>query len=224
MKSKELMNLIKNKEGNAPFDANALYREVEDKMSELAYYKALNRFAQADELLRVGKGIYCIPSSAEGPSNEQIMEPYLRNKKGMKVGYALYNELGLVEEKPTSYSIYTNALSGYRKTIKGVSIKRVELTFDEKTKQHVALLEVLADFESIEDLDMDAFVAYCESVSKNYDEACASKVIKNISYKKRTIAFLKEVLDYYGISNSLSRYLSPLSVYRHPKMADLCAR
>ncbi len=224
MKSKELMNLIKSKEGNSPFDANTLYREVEGKMSELAYFKALNRFSQIGELQRVGKGVYCFPASEEGPSDEDIMAPYLKNKRGMKIGYALYKELGLVKDDPTSYALYTNHLTGRRKTIKGISIKKVSLSFDEKTKQHVALLEVLEEFTSIEDLDLEGFIAYCESFSKIYDQSCASRVIKNIPYKKRTLSFLKDVLDYYGVENSLSRYLSPLSIYRHPKMAELCAR
>ena len=221
MKSKELIETIKKKEGNRPFDANKLYKEVEDKLSELAYYKALNRFAKDDVLLRLGKGIYCL-SDGEAPSVEEIMAPYIEKKKGMKIGYALYNELGLTSEVDYSRELFTNSLRGSKKTVQGVHIKKVDLVFDEKTKEHVAILEVLSDFDSIEDLDIPAFVRYAESFSKDYDEATMKKVLHSITYKKSTIAFLRDVLNHYGVDNSLMSYLSPLSIYKYPRMEELC--
>ena len=46
-------------------------------------------------------------------------------------------------------------------------------------------------------------------------------VIANISYKKSTIAFLEEILEYYQITNCLSEYLSSLSDYKYPKMEEI---
>ncbi len=221
MKSKELIETIKKKEGNRPFDANKLYKEVEDKLSELAYYKALNRFAKEDVLMRVGKGVYCL-SEGKVPTPEEIMAPYIEKKKGMKVGYALYDELGLTKGEKGGKELFTNALRGNKKTVQGVKIKKVDLVFDEKTKEHVAILEVLADFSSIEDLDLPAFVRYAEGFAKDYDEATMKKVLRSISYKKSTIAFLRDVLDHYGVENSLMSYLSPLSIYKFPRMEELC--
>ena len=60
-----------------------------------------------------------------------------------------------------------------------------------------------------------------ESLSKRYSEKAFALVRKEIAYPKRTIAFLKKVLDFYHVSNSLSRYLSSLSDYRVPEMEEL---
>ena len=47
------------------------------------------------------------------------------------------------------------------------------------------------------------------------------KVISTISYKKSTIAFLQEILNFYGKENNLNMYLSNLSEYKYPKMEEL---
>jgi hypothetical protein len=47
------------------------------------------------------------------------------------------------------------------------------------------------------------------------------KVISTINYKKSTIAFLQEILNFYGKENNLNMYLSNLSEYKYPKMEEL---
>ena len=47
------------------------------------------------------------------------------------------------------------------------------------------------------------------------------KVIAVEKFKKSTIAFQREVLNYYGIRNCLDRHLSAMSKYKHPKMEEI---
>ena len=47
-------------------------------------------------------------------------------------------------------------------------------------------------------------------------------VLLSAYYKKSTIAFLREILNYYHKEKNLDMYLSALSDYNHPKMEGLC--
>ncbi len=40
---------------------------------------------------------------------------------------------------------------------------------------------------------------------------------------KSTIAFLKSILDYHNTQNSLSKYLSKMANYKHPRIEDFFA-
>ena len=65
---------------------------------------------------------------------------------------------------------------------------------------------------------------FCENCvdNSNYSEKAFDAVQKNIGYPKWTVAFLREVLDFYCIPNHLSKQLSALSDYRFPRMDELC--
>ena len=82
-------------------------------------------------------------------------------------------------------------------------------------------LEVLQNYYNIQDINYIAFVKFAEELAEKYDEKVFTNVISKITYKKSTIAFLQEILDYYGIENNLNVYLSRLSEYKHPKMKEI---
>lgn len=46
-------------------------------------------------------------------------------------------------------------------------------------------------------------------------------VLENHKFKKSTIAFLKHILDYHHIQNTLSDYLSSLSKYKIISMEEI---
>ncbi len=54
-----------------------------------------------------------------------------------------------------------------------------------------------------------------------YTEVAFEVVQRVIGYPKPTVAFLREVLNYYHVPNSLSKHLSALSNYRIPRMEEL---
>jgi hypothetical protein len=82
----------------------------------------------------------------------------------------------------------------------------------------IEVLEVLQNYQKIEDLNHMAFAGYLKNVVKNYSDKVAHQVLYNMKYKKSTIAFLRCALEYFRVENSLSRYLSSTSTYRIPEM------
>ena len=60
-----------------------------------------------------------------------------------------------------------------------------------------------------------------EKFAAAYSEKSVHEVIQNRKYKKSTIAFLKEFLDYLNVPNTLDQYLSELSTYRIPRMEEI---
>ncbi len=225
MRSTELVKLIKTSEKYQPFNASEFYKKIDLEYSELSFYKALERLVKSQSLIKVSKGVYCLPIHTDfgvvKPSNKQIIEKYISKTKGMKIGYQLYNELNLSTQISKKYLIYSNALSGFTKNIENINIKKVELSFTEEIKNQIAMMEILSNFETIQDLNLTAFRSYSEKFAKTFNEKCFEDVIKNISYKKSTIAFLREILNYFNKSNNLGRYLSSLSTYKYPKMEEI---
>lgn len=225
MRNEALLKLIETKEGHQPFNAGEFYKKTNMDSSEWSFYKSLERLVKSSLLLRVSKGVYCLPLTTEfgviRPSSDQIAAQFISGTKGMKIGYQLYNELNLTTQISKKQMLYSNAISGRTKTINDVSIIKIDLSFGEGTKTQVAFLEVLSHFGDIQDLNLPAFRSYSEDFAKSFNEGNFEKIIKKINYKKRTIAFLREILNHFGVSNNLERHLSPLSTYAHPKMEEI---
>ena len=225
MKSTELVKLIEANEKQQPFNASEFYEKIDSVCSEFSFYKALERLVKSQSLIKVSKGVYCLPIHTDfgvvKPSDKQIIGKYISENRGMKVGYQLYNELNLSTQISKKYVIYSNALSGFTKNIRNINIKKVNLSFTDEIKNQIAMLEVLSNFERIQDLNLNVFRSYSENFARNFNEKDFEEVINNIKYKKSTISFLKEILDYFNTSNDLGKYLSPLSTYKHPKTEDI---
>ena len=82
-------------------------------------------------------------------------------------------------------------------------------------------LEVLQDFYNIEDINYPAFISFVKEIAEEYDEKTFEDVIRTINYKKSTISFLQEILNYFDKENNLHKYLSDLSIYKHPTMEEI---
>jgi hypothetical protein len=95
------------------------------------------------------------------------------------------------------------------------------LEFTEEVCAAIELLEVLSNYYSIQDFNYKGFIMLCEQFSKGYNEEVTEKVLAAINYSKSTIAFLRSVLNYYNVGNSLGKYLSALSTYKYPPMEEI---
>ena len=84
----------------------------------------------------------------------------------------------------------------------------------------IEFLEILEHYREIEDLNQKAFMKYCSMAVKKFDENVVGKVYLQMGYKKRTLAFLKNILDIYQVSNTLKRYLNGTSKYQIPKWKE----
>jgi len=206
--------------------ASKVYKESMSKdISEVAYYKMLERMYKDGELAKAARGIYYKPKSSKygiiPPSQEQIIESFTKNNTGTVIGYALYNRLNLTTQVAKTVQVLSSTLDGFTKTIRNVSIKQVELEFTQDVEDMIQGLDVLQNFYEIEDINYLAFLKYCNTLAEYYREDVFEKVISKVSYKKSTIAFLREILCYYNVQNTLYKYLSALSNYKYPRMEEL---
>lgn len=200
---------------------NALYKQ----MSEAAYYKALQRMCESGELCKVAKGIYHVPKMCKYGivplSEEEIIAAYTENATGTVVGYALYNSLSLTTQIPKTTKVLSSSIDGLTKSIGNVVVYKVPLQFSEEITQTIRALEILQNFNSIQDINYSAFLKYAEDFAKNFNAKALEEILSVKSYKKSTISFMKEILRYYRIKNNLDWYLSSLSEYKHPSMEKL---
>ena len=82
-------------------------------------------------------------------------------------------------------------------------------------------LEVLQNFNEIQDINYSAFLAYTEQLAESFNAGAFEKIFSAKKYKKSTISFFREILNYYNVDNNVNEYLSSLSEYKHPKMEEL---
>lgn len=206
--------------------ASKLYREkLAEQISETAYYKVLERMCKAGELVKLAKGTYHLPKKSKyglvPPSEEEIISAFTGHETGTVIGYSLYNALNLTTQISKTIKVLSSELEGEIKSIRNVIVHQMPLVFSEKVKNMVHGLEVLQNFSTIQEINYPAFIAFAEQLASAYDSESFNKVISAKSYKKSTISFLHEILIHYGVENDLSKHLSALSDYKHPKMEEL---
>lgn len=226
MKKTKLMTTLEEIPELKIFEASQLYsKNLNNVMSEAAYYKALERLTRESYLAKISKGLYCRPKKTKYgqvlPSEQSIVNEYIKENSGVVVGYSLYNVLHLSTQIAKNINIYSNAISQRIKTVGNIQIERSSLEFNEEIRRAVEFLEVLSNFYAIQDLNYNSFIRYCSQYVKTYNESVIEIVLGNMNYSKSTIAFLRNILSYYGINNSLSKYLSALSTYKYPEMEQI---
>ncbi|WP_018704757.1 DUF6088 family protein [Anaeromusa acidaminophila] len=204
--------------------ARELYMKNFFDMTEAAFLKSLERLSKDGKIARISKGIYCKPKMTRFGmilvGEKEIVQYFLgeNNKYGFETGYKLYNKYKLttqISKKIEIYSMKSNVAQG---TVKNVNVKRLDSFYKPHMLSTIEFMEILENYHEIEDLNQKSFAAYCGYAVKEFDEKIFEQAYKKLSYKKRTIAFLKQLLDFYGIRNGLKKYLNGTSRYRTPRM------
>lgn len=220
-------NALKVYSQNQMIFASKLYKEkLSDLITEAAYYKILERMNISGELKKISKGIYTIPKKTDigivPISNNEIVNHYISDNNGIIIGYKLYNSLNLTTQISKRIEILSSEIEEASKNIKDVYIKKVNIEFTDEIKRIVSALEIFQNFIKIEDINNDAFFSYTKEFAESYNEKCLNEVLNVMKYKKSTLSFMKNVLDYYKVDNNIDLHLSSLSKYSHPKMEELC--
>lgn len=224
--SMAVRNAIEQFNQNELIHASKLYREcLSSQISEAAYYKVLQRMCDSGTLVKIAKGTYHLPKTSKygivPPSEKEIVSAFTENETGTIVGYSLYNSLNLTTQIPKTITVISSALEGLTKTIRNVIVHQVPLTFTEEVTNLIHGLEVLQNYNSIQEINYSAFLNYTKELASTFDTETFEKIISVKNYKKSTISFLQEVLNYYSVENNLNEYLSTLSSYKHPRMEDI---
>ena len=217
---------IRSHQPNELILASKLYREQLDGIvSEAAFYKTLERMCKAGELTKAAKGTYYLQKTgafgAVPLSEREIVSAFTANGAGTVIGYALYNRLGLTTQVSKRTEVLSSALDAQTKTIRNVSIEHCDLQFSKEISEMVHALEVLQNYGEIQDINSAMMLEYSKEIAGNYAQPVFDEVLSKRRYAKSTIAFLREILNYYGRENSLNRHLSSLSTYKHPRMEAL---
>ncbi len=227
MKSNPVVrNALAEFESNQLIIAGKLYKEkLYEKISEAAYYKTLQRMCEAGELVKIAKSTYYLPKvnkyGVVPPSEKEIISAFTENETGTVIGYNLYNSLNLTTQISKTVTVMSSALEGFKKSIRNVIVHQVPLEFSKEITNIVHGLEVLQNFNEIQDLNYAAFLKYTKKLASFFNQQDFDKIIMIKTYKKSTISFLQEILNYYNVKNNLDKYLSTLSEYRHPKMEEI---
>ena len=207
--------------------ASKLFKDVllNQKVSEHSFYKALERMYKNKEIDKLSKGIYYFPKNSKygivPPSDEEIIETFTRSNKGMVIGYGLYNKLNLTTQISKKTVIYSSKIEGETKNIRNIEIKNVQVKFSKEYIEIIQMLEVLQNYYKIQDLNNKVFYNYVKGFSDHYNEKLTDYVIEKMNYKKSTISFLNNILNYFSVDNHLDKYLSSLSKYNHRSMEEI---
>lgn len=206
--------------------ASQLYKtKLYNYISEAAFYKTLERMTKSGALIKIAKGTYHLPKISKygtiPPSEKEIIDSFIDNSKGIIIGYSLFNDLNLTTQVAKNIEILSSNIDSYTKTIKNVIIRQVQIDYTENVKNIITSMEVLQNYYNIQDINNYSFLELTKKISSWYNEAAFKKVNNIVNYKKSTIAFLREILNYYGVKNNLNIYLSSLSEYKYPKMEEL---
>ena len=203
-----------------------LYREkFSEQMSEAAFMQAISRLSKSGEIERISKGIYCMPKKTRFgtilPSDREIVDLFTKQNNGVIVGYGLYNSLGVTTQVSKRITAYSSLVDERLKRIGNVVVQKYDLDYTNEAKAVIRIMELLHHYKEIQDIDYSTFLRNAEALSKQYTEGAFEVVQRDLGYSKRTVAFLREVLNYYHVPNSLNKHLSALSNYRIPRMEEL---
>lgn len=206
--------------------ANTLYKtQLYNYVNEAAFYKTLERMCKSGELVKIAKGTYHLPKVSKygivPPTDKEIITSFTKNNTGTVVGYSLYNALNLTTQVAKSIEVMSATIESFSKTIRNVIVHKVQIDYNENVKNIIHGLEVLQNYYNIQDINNLSFINFTKKLADLYEEEAFKKVISAINYKKSTIAFLREILNFYGVKNNLNMYLSSMSEYKYPKMEEI---
>ena len=137
---------------------------------------------------------YFTGNGTDLPSEKEIIAAFTENGVGMAVGYVLYNKLRLTTQVSKNIQIYTSALDEQKKQIGNVFLQKCDMVFSPEVVRMVAMLEVLQNYDRIEDWNESQFKKLCAEFAGQYDEKVFEYVLSNISYSEQTIARLKAII------------------------------
>lgn len=205
--------------------AREFYKAHFPEMPELAYYKALERLTTKGTLEHLAKGVYSKPLRTEygvqSITEEDILRHFIADGRGVVIGYRLYNREGITQTKKEPLEVLSTNMTEDKKTVRNVVVYRVDMKLDQKIIPVLETLEILQNYNKIENVDNGGMIAYMKRYAEGFQEDVVDYVLAHKKYKKVTIAFLKAFLDHLQKKNHLDRYLSTLSKYAYPSMKEI---
>ncbi|MBK5246377.1 MAG: hypothetical protein JJE49_03795 [Peptostreptococcaceae bacterium] len=221
-------NLIETKyNNNNLIVARELKNQLNCDVPESALFKTLERLDDSGQIARLSKGIYYVPQKSKyGTMNmnqKDIVNHFLgrSGKNGLLTGYSLFNKYGITTQISKNVELYSNLITEATKNVGSVKVKKINLNLSSDLANHIEFLEILQNYNKIQDTNDTMFNQYVERFMDNYKNDVIEKVLKSKKYKKSTIAFAEQLLQYYNIQNTLSKHLMKTSKYKIPKLEGI---
>ena len=208
--------------------ASGLFHEKLSHIPEVTYYKSLERLVKQNSLIRVSKGIY-FPVTAihtDFSREKEIVRYYTQYGShnnlvpGILAGSRLVKSVGFDVAESDIIEIYSYNADFSKKIIDNVEITKIPFMLSANDCSMITVMEVLKHYILYEDIDKSQFKNYISHICSEYDDTAMNHIIQGIKYKKKSIAFLAEILEAGGIEHSLWNILSHTSKYQIPHMED----
>ena len=223
--AKYIESEIEKEPENKLLEASSMYEKKFGTVPEMSYYKTLERMSKQGQLIHLTKGVYYRPKRSRFgvvPINENdIINHYAGNGKGLVIGYRLFNRKGITTQISKRVEVLSSSVSEREKNIGNVTVKNCNIKINSETIPVIETLEILQNYSNIEDANNSSLIRHMKEFSENYSDSATAYVIKNRKYKKSTIAFMERFLNHYGVENSLNQFLSPLSTYAIPEIEGI---
>lgn len=162
--------------------------------------KIFSRFEDDGIVHTVSKGLYSVGNKIL--DGKRVLSQYTNNGRGMVVGYALFNSIGLTVTQEDRIVIFTNAIANKQKIIGDFLLKRVDLEFTDEIIDLISLLETIDVGFSMKGADYFSYKRTVELLALAYSDDNFGKVIKAIRYKYSTVLKLSELLTRLDIENT----------------------
>ena len=129
--------------------ANELYEKEFSKMSEAAFFKALERLAKSGIIQRVAKGMYMKSASSKG---DDVLNHFFgeNNDNGVYIGTRLYNKYGISDVTSDEIWLYSNSIKNETCNIDNIHVKKADIELDYENARVVEALEILQNYYNIE--------------------------------------------------------------------------
>jgi hypothetical protein len=191
---------------------------------------ALSRLVKAGTIARLSKGKYYKPEETKfgkfGPSERDVIES-LTFRKQRRIGYltgvAVYNQLGLTSQVPSTLVIATNTPTR-RKQVQSVKVRYIKRAVPMKD-QDVTLLQLLdaiQDMKSIPDTTPDdvlrVLIAKIKALS---DDEQKRLVTLALSYSPATRAVVGALFEQYVENVNVAGLKESLNKLSHYKIGIL---
>lgn len=197
--------------------ANALYESHFSTMSQSAFFKAMERLVIEGILIRISKGLYA-KAGTEEAAEDAVLNYYFgeNNDNGMYIGYHLYQKYGITNVSKEYIELYSNKIKKQTGNIGRIRVKHIGIALNYENTKVIEALEILQNYDNIEGLNKLKFARYARQFARGYQDEAAVYVIESMKYKKRTIAFMKKILDMYKVEHSLGQFISYATRYQLP--------
>lgn len=154
-------------------------------------------------------------------TDDDLVEMFTASGRGFEVGEKLFHDTGIMLGDNITRTVYTSQLRDSKMKIGGMQFIRHEIEYSSQYTDTIAMLEVCDNYYKIGTVDHTKLIQMYTKFLRSYNDEVACEVMKEIGYSKFTIDFLRMILDTYHIPNTLSKFLSARSVYKHPTISEI---